>query len=67
MDRVYRSPVTCIPLHVKEAQWAEHLHTACALVTFIAVRTTKVLRQEETADGQQQALGRHLGHLAGAE
>ena len=23
--------------------------------------------QEETADGQQQALGRHLGHLAGAE
>ena len=28
---------------------------------------TRVLRQEETADGPQQALGRHLGHLAGAE
>ena len=28
---------------------------------------TRVLRQEEIADGQQQALGRHLGHLAGAE
>ena len=27
----------------------------------------RVLRREETADGQQQALGRHLGHLAGAE
>jgi len=27
----------------------------------------RLLRQEETADGQQQALGRHLGHLAGAE
>ena len=28
---------------------------------------TRVLRQEETADGQQQALGRHLGHFASAE
>jgi hypothetical protein len=28
---------------------------------------TRVLQQEETADGYQQALGRHLGHLAGAE
>ena len=28
---------------------------------------TRVLRQEETADGHQQALGRHLGHRAGAE
>ena len=27
----------------------------------------RVFRQEETADGQQQALGRHLGHRAGAE
>ncbi len=27
----------------------------------------RVLRQEETTDGQQQALGRHLGHLTGAE
>ncbi len=27
----------------------------------------RVLRQEEATDGQQQALGRHLGHLAGAE
>ena len=28
---------------------------------------TRVLRQEETADGHQPALGRHLGHRAGAE
>jgi len=28
---------------------------------------TRMLRQEETADGPQQALGRYLGHLAGAE
>jgi hypothetical protein len=42
MGRVYRSPVTCIPLHVKEAPWADHLQTACALVTFIVMRTTKV-------------------------
>jgi nucleoside-diphosphate-sugar epimerase len=28
---------------------------------------TRGLRQEETADGPQQALGRHLDHLAGAE
>jgi hypothetical protein len=27
----------------------------------------RVFRQEETADGQQQALGRHLGRLTGAE
>jgi hypothetical protein len=27
----------------------------------------RVFREEETAGGQQQALGRHLGHLAGAE
>jgi len=27
----------------------------------------RVLRQEETANGHQQALGRHLGHRAGAE
>ena len=27
--------MTCIPLHVKKAPCAEHLHTACALVTFI--------------------------------
>ena len=27
----------------------------------------RVLRQEETTDGRQQALGRHLGRLAGAE
>jgi nucleoside-diphosphate-sugar epimerase len=35
MGRVYRPPMTCIPLHVKKAPCAEHLHTACALVTFI--------------------------------
>jgi hypothetical protein len=34
--------MTCIPLHVKKAPCAEYLHTACALVTFIVVRTTKV-------------------------
>ena len=27
----------------------------------------RVLRQKEATDGQQQALGRHLGDLAGAE
>jgi hypothetical protein len=27
----------------------------------------RMLRQEETADGPQQALGRYLGHFAGAE
>ena len=31
------------------------------------LRNTRVLRQEETADGHQQALGRHLGHRASAE
>ena len=42
MGRLYRPHVTCIPLHVKKAQCAEHLHMACALVTFIVVRTTKL-------------------------
>src|SRR4029453_2225889 len=41
MGRVYRPPVTCIPLHVQKAPCAEHLHTACALVTFVVMRTTK--------------------------
>ena len=42
MGRVYRPPMTCIPLHVKKAPCAEYLHTAYALVTFIVVRTAKV-------------------------
>ena len=38
-----------------QRRWAAGRHHTC------------VLRQEETTDGPQQALGRHLGHLAGAE
>ena len=32
-----------------------------------SLSNTRVLRQEESADGHQQTLGRHLGYLTGAE
>jgi len=43
MGRVYRPPVTCIPLHVNKAPCADHLHTACALVTFMVGRSFRDL------------------------
>jgi len=44
-----------------------HARLSIGVAVRLAVINKRVSRWEETADGQQQALGRYLGHRAGAE